>query len=183
MEDSKAKGEINHTIQWLQNQIDELVRTTSQGYNDLVASVDARATAERETQDKRFGELRSLITGRSDELKSLITAGLSVLQGTATTTATRNRTDIMSLEVPKFDGTEPHSWVFKIEEYFNLHNTPEEHRIPIASFHMEGEASSWFRWLKTSNLLTTWADFLQKVKRRFGASQFEDHEGKLSTST
>ena len=44
----------------------------------------------------------------------------------------------MKLEVPRFDGTEPLSWIFKINQYFEYHGTPERDRLTIASFYMEG---------------------------------------------
>ena len=73
----------------------------------------------------------------------------------------------MKLEPPKFDGSDPHGWVFRIEEFFDFHNTPEPLRLRIIAFHLEGRASSW-------------KDFLQKLLLHFGASLYEDHQGKLS---
>lgn len=86
----------------------------------------------------------------------------------------------MRLEIPKFDGTDPKSWVFKIEEFFNFHETPASLWLRIISFHMEGKASAWYQWMKGSNLLTTWPDFLSNVRQRFGSSVYEDHQGNLS---
>ncbi|KAH7672098.1 Retrotransposon gag domain-containing protein [Dioscorea alata] len=86
----------------------------------------------------------------------------------------------MRLEIPKFDGTDPESCVFKIEEFFNFHETPASLRLRIVSFHLEGKASAWYQWMKGSNLLTTWPDFLSNVKQRFGSSVYEDHQGNLS---
>ncbi|KAJ0960420.1 hypothetical protein J5N97_001747 [Dioscorea zingiberensis] len=54
----------------------------------------------------------------------------------------------MKLEIPKFDGTDPDSWVFRIEEFFNFHETPANLRLRIVSFHLEGKASAWYKWMK-----------------------------------
>ena len=56
----------------------------------------------------------------------------------------------MKLEVPRFDGTEPLGWIFKINQYFEYHNTPDKDRLTIASFYMEGRALAWFQYM-TSN--------------------------------
>lgn len=48
------------------------------------------------------------------------------------------------LDVPHFDGTDPLHWPFKINQFFEFHNTLEEQRITIASFHMDKPALSWF---------------------------------------
>lgn len=42
------------------------------------------------------------------------------------------------LDVPHFDGNDPYNWVFKIKEYFEYHQTPEDQRIQIVSFHLYG---------------------------------------------
>ena len=50
----------------------------------------------------------------------------------------------MKLEVPRFNGTEPLGWIFKINQYFEYHNTLDKDRLTIASFYMEGRALAWF---------------------------------------
>ncbi|CAA0838264.1 Unknown protein [Striga hermonthica] len=86
----------------------------------------------------------------------------------------------MKMEVPKFDGTDPDGWIFRIEEFFDFLATPEELRLRIVSFHMEGKAAAWFQWMKSNNLLTDWKAFLVNLKHRFGSSVYEDPEGALS---
>ena len=90
----------------------------------------------------------------------------------------------MQLEVRKFDGIDPSGWAFRIDDFlFYFHGTPESTRLRIVSFHLEGKAFAWYQWMKANNLLSTWKDFLQKLKLRFGASLFEDHQGNLSKLT
>ena len=50
----------------------------------------------------------------------------------------------MKIEMPRFDGTEPLGWIFKINQYFEYHGTPDQDRLTIASFYMEGWALAWF---------------------------------------
>ncbi|XP_057775458.1 uncharacterized protein LOC130994433 [Salvia miltiorrhiza] len=93
------------------------------------------------------------------------------------------RGPLVRLDVPRFDGDDPHSWIFKIEEYFAYHNTPDTQRLQIVAFHLDGKASTWFQWLKSQHMLSTWSDFLARVRARFGPSQFEDPEGTLAKLT
>ncbi|CAJ2628046.1 unnamed protein product [Trifolium pratense] len=44
----------------------------------------------------------------------------------------------MKLDVPKFDGTDAMGWIFKISQLFDYHNTPENDRLTVTSFYMEG---------------------------------------------
>ncbi|KAL9448567.1 hypothetical protein AB3S75_015948 [Citrus x aurantiifolia] len=89
----------------------------------------------------------------------------------------------MKMEVPKFDGSDPNGWVFRIEEFFDFHGTSEPLHLRIVSFHMEGRAAAWYRWMKMNSLLTTWKEFLQNLKHRFGASLYDDPQGNLSKLT
>lgn len=86
------------------------------------------------------------------------------------------------LDVPRFNGDDPYSWIFQIEEYFSFHNIPESQHLQIVAFHMDGKASSWFQWLKNNGMLSkiSWAKFLQKIRFRFGSSLYDDHEGELA---
>nr|GLL16933.1 uncharacterized protein LOC107177859 [Ipomoea trifida] len=89
----------------------------------------------------------------------------------------------IKLELPRFDGSDPHGWAFRIQEYFYFYDTPDAQRLRIAGFTMEGKASEWYQWMKKNRLLTTWKEFLQNVTKRFGESRFEDFQGKLSKLT
>lgn len=93
-----------------------------------------------------------------------------------------HKTPFIRLDTPRFDSTDPYNWVFQIGEYFAYHNTPEEKRLQLVSFHFDGRASSWFQWLKHNRMLNniTWDQFLLKVQYHFGSSRFDDHEGNLA---
>jgi hypothetical protein len=51
----------------------------------------------------------------------------------------------IKLDIPRFDGTEALGWIFKINQFFDFHRTPEEQRLNIASFYMEGDALTWYQ--------------------------------------
>ncbi|XP_019157662.1 PREDICTED: uncharacterized protein LOC109154292 [Ipomoea nil] len=87
------------------------------------------------------------------------------------------------LELPIFSSTDPYGWIFQIQEYFDFYGVVDANRLRMAAFAMEGDASEWYRWIKNNNLLSTWPDFMEKVKLRFGPSQFIDHRGQLSKLT
>jgi hypothetical protein len=45
-----------------------------------------------------------------------------------------NPTPRIKLDVPRFDGTNPHTWIFKISQFFSYHRTPDDERVTVASF-------------------------------------------------
>lgn len=80
----------------------------------------------------------------------------------------------------RFDGDDPYSWSFQIDEYFTFHQTPEDR---IVAFHLDGRASTWFQWLNSQNMLSTWENFVNRLYAWFGSSRFEDPEGTLAKLT
>ncbi|GKF57082.1 ty3-gypsy retrotransposon protein, partial [Tanacetum coccineum] len=84
------------------------------------------------------------------------------------------------MNVPKFSGVYPESWIFAIIEYFSLLNTPIDQWLKIVSFNLEGAAAKWFQWMAGNGLITTWARFEESVGNCFGSSEYEDPNGALS---
>lgn len=80
----------------------------------------------------------------------------------------------MKLKVPRFDGTKPLGWIFKINQFFEYHGTLENERLTIASFYREGKALAWFQWMTGNGQFTLWPVFLQALQTRFAPSQYED---------
>ena len=80
----------------------------------------------------------------------------------------------MKLEVPRFDGTDPSEWIFKINQFFVYHVTPEPKCLTIASFYMEGPTLAWFQWMMRNGQLTSWSGLLQALEVRFAPFQYED---------
>jgi len=89
----------------------------------------------------------------------------------------------MKLVVPRFDGSDPSGWVFKITQFFEYHATPEPERLTIASFYMEGPTLVWFQWMMRNHQLTTWPGFFQAIEARFAQSPYEDPTGLLCKLT
>lgn len=85
----------------------------------------------------------------------------------------------IKLDIPRFDGKDPLSWIFKINQFFEFHRTPEDQRLRLASFYMEGEALTWFQWMHANRQLLTWPMFLHALELRFAPSQYEDPKGSL----
>lgn len=73
-----------------------------------------------------------------------VEATASISQATSvdlTNVASLFRGKWLKVDVPRFNGIDAEDWVFKIKEFFKVYGVPEEQRIKVASFHMEGPAS------------------------------------------
>ena len=46
-------------------------------------------------------------------------------------------------DFPRYSGTEPTEWLHRITHFFEYQGIPEDQKVPLASFHLEGEANIW----------------------------------------
>ncbi|KAH9666824.1 hypothetical protein KPL70_020805 [Citrus sinensis] len=72
----------------------------------------------------------------------------------------------MKMDVPKFDGSDPNGWIFRIEEFFDFHDTPEILRLRIVSFHMEdpqGDLSKLSQTTTVADFQSAFEDLMNKV--------------------
>lgn len=68
----------------------------------------------------------------------------------------------LKLDEPRFNETDTHGWIFKISQFFNYHQTPEEEGITIAFFCLDGAALTWYQWMHRNRQITSWAQFLER---------------------
>jgi hypothetical protein len=80
----------------------------------------------------------------------------------------------MKFDFPKFEGEEPETWCIRATQFFDHHGTPDQQRLSISTFHMEGRALIWFEELKASGALKSWGDFLQSLRIRFGKGSYDN---------
>ena len=85
----------------------------------------------------------------------------------------------MKLDVPRFDGSNPTGWTFKITQFFEFHSTPDQERLTIASFYMEGPVLAWFQWMHRNAQLSSWSAFLHTLHSCFATTTYEDPTGLL----
>ena len=98
---------------------------------------------------------------------------------TAPTPSPSHQRNTVKLNIPKFDGHDPLGWIFKITQLFQYQNTPEEERVTIASLYLDGAALSWYQWMFSNGLITSWDGFLQALESRFAPTFYEDPKGAL----
>ncbi|MCI05111.1 hypothetical protein A2U01_0026161, partial [Trifolium medium] len=85
----------------------------------------------------------------------------------------------LKLDIPRFDGTNTHAWIFKISQFFTYHRTPEDERVTVASFSLDGPALSWYQWMYSNGYIHGWLQFLQALELRFAPTTYDDPRGKL----
>ncbi|KAL5718323.1 hypothetical protein ACHQM5_011236 [Ranunculus cassubicifolius] len=92
-------------------------------------------------------------------------------------TLARSNTDNhqqLKLFFPKFNGEDPDGWIYKAEQYFDIKHVVPDQQVQLASFHLEGIALQWHRWLMKFRGPLNWNEFTRAVLHRFGPTDYED---------
>ncbi|KAA8529666.1 hypothetical protein F0562_034234 [Nyssa sinensis] len=84
------------------------------------------------------------------------------------------QTKAIRLEFPKFNGEDPNGWLYRANQFFNYHQPHPQHRVLLASVHMEGKAITWFQELESAGGFPSWESFVRALLIRFGPSAYED---------
>lgn len=80
----------------------------------------------------RLEEAIALLTATQSSLHSRlddIASRLQNLESPSPSLSPRPSTPRMHLDVPRFDGSNAPAWVFKINQFFYYHRTPEDERL------------------------------------------------------
>ena len=69
---------------------------------------------------------------------------------------------ISKIDMRKFDGKDPVTWILHMEKYFDLHDVQQTQNIHIAYLYLEPKQFVWYRWLCSSKALVTWPNFIEE---------------------
>jgi hypothetical protein len=84
------------------------------------------------------------------------------------------------VDVTKFDGSDPTSWVTQMEHYFSLYNIIDDlAKLWYGVLHLDQECWQWWQWRKTScQEYIAWTQFVAEIYERFDTNT--NHLGRLT---
>jgi gas vesicle protein len=70
---------------------------------------------------------------------------------------------IPKIDMRKFDGKDPITWILQMEQFIDLHNVPHAQKVIIASLYLEPNQFVWYQWLCSRKSLFTWTIFMEEM--------------------
>jgi gas vesicle protein len=70
---------------------------------------------------------------------------------------------ILNIDMRKFDGKDPITWILQMEQFFDLHNVPHTQKVRIASLYLEPNQFVWYQWIFSRKSLITWTIFMEEM--------------------
>jgi hypothetical protein len=74
-----------------------------------------------------------------------------------------NTNHVPKIDMRKFDGKDPITWILQMEQFFDLHNVPHTKKVRIASLYLEPNQFVWYRWICSRKSLVTWTIFTEEM--------------------
>nr|GEU62735.1 transposon Ty3-G Gag-Pol polyprotein [Tanacetum cinerariifolium] len=78
------------------------------------------------------------------------------------------------------EGEDPKGWLYQVEQYFEFQRIETEDHVQLASFHLDGIALQWHRWITKFRGPMSWVEFSKALLRRFRPTDYEDPAKALS---
>ena len=69
------------------------------------------------------------------------------------------------IDMRKFDGKDPITWIFKMEHFFDLHQVTTSQKVTIASLYLEPEQVVWYQCLceRKKGYIISWSIFTNEL--------------------
>jgi hypothetical protein len=69
-----------------------------------------------------------------------------------------------------FDGKDPITWIFHMEQFFNLRQVSSLQKVPIASLYLENDNCFWYQWIceRKNNCIVSWSIFIDELISNYG---------------
>ncbi|XP_027157841.1 uncharacterized protein LOC113759461 [Coffea eugenioides] len=86
------------------------------------------------------------------------------------------------LEFPRFHGEDFQEWLFKIEKFFEVDETPNHVKMKMVAMNLEGKAVQRHQVFLRSRItrnLPAWEEYIKEMASRFGVCLYNDPMGEL----
>ena len=70
---------------------------------------------------------------------------------------------IPKIDMKKFDGKDPVTWILQMEQYFDLHYVKHTQKVCFATLYLEPNKFVWYLWICSRKPLVTWSIFMEEI--------------------
>eukprot|EP00253_Pinus_taeda_P020057 PITA_20057 len=70
---------------------------------------------------------------------------------------------IPKIDMRKFDGKDPATWILQMEQFFDLNNVQNTQKVRIATLYLEPKSVCRYQWLCSRQQFITWAIFTEEL--------------------
>jgi hypothetical protein len=69
------------------------------------------------------------------------------------------------IDMRKFDGKGPITWIFRMDQFFDIHQVPNLQKVTFASLYLEPQQFVWYQWLceHKKKTIISWSIFTEEL--------------------
>ena len=85
-------------------------------------------------------------------------------------TCTMKGSFLPKVEIKKIDGTTVKTWLIQLEQYFMLHQVPQDKKVALTALHMENEQFQWYQGMRRKRVVGipyTWENLVRDITTQY----------------
>lgn len=83
----------------------------------------------------------------------------------------QDRSKFKKVEMPVFNGSDPDSWLFRADHYFNTHKLSDSKKLMMVVISFEEAVLDWFKSKEERELFKDWKELKARLLLRFRLSK------------
>ena len=133
------------------------------GMEDMEAKIDGIEEKMKDNMEDMKNDLKVDMEGLKILIQEMILNGEKIVEETHDENKINVNPDFINsnvgsktLHIPKidmrkFDGKDPITWILHMEQYFDLNNVQNTQKVLIATLHLEQNIFVWYQWFFSHN--------------------------------
>ena len=129
------------------------------GMEDKIDGMEDKMDDMKYNMENMKNDLKSDIEGLTKLIQEMIPNGEKIVEEThdenkinvncdfINSNVGKNNHHIPKMDMRKFDGKDPVTWILQMEKYFDLHNVKNTQKVCIATLYLEQSTFLWYLWL------------------------------------
>lgn len=107
-------------------------------------------------------------------LKAMVEKMMDQIVRNKNENANHRLTRLCKIKFPRFIREDIKGWLYKVEVFFTIYESPEQLKLRYAILHLEGDVLQWHRtYMKTKGMSIdelTWKEFVMSISEKFATS-------------
>jgi hypothetical protein len=174
----EEEEEMQHDISKLRDQVQQ-VSLAQKGTESKMDCLKKGVEAKMNDMEAKMDDLKIDLKTNMEELKKLlqerVTNGERVVKETYDENKINVNHDsidsnvglkthhIPKIDMRKFDGKDPTTWILQMEQFFDLNNVQNTQKVCMATLYLEPNQFVWYQWLCSRKQFITWAIFTEEL--------------------
>ena len=162
-----------------ESEMDGLKKDVGAKMDGLKKGVEAKMNDVEDKMDDFKTCMEDLKTNLTKFLQEMITNGERVVKETHDENKINANHDfidskvglkthhIPKINMGKFDGKDPATWILQMEQFFDLNNVQNTQKARIATLYLESNQFVWYQLLCSRKKIITWAIFMEELTAHY----------------